>query len=59
MISGKSLPTEHPLIYIDEDESEFINNSLLREKLLLFEASMKNCQDSENTLKILAELVPE
>ena len=59
LISGKSLPTEHPLIYIDEDESEFINNSLLREKLLLFEASMKNCQDSENTLKILAELVPE
>ena len=59
LISGKSLPTKHPLIYIDEDQSYSYNNDLLRDKLSLFESSMNNCLDTKNTLKILAELVPE
>ena len=58
LISGESLPTAHPLIYIEKEVNQILERALLKKKLAQLESVIKQ-NNQEKTLDLLFELVPE
>ncbi len=59
LISGESLPTKHPLIFIDKDDFQNLENKNIKNKLQTLESSIKNKEEKKIILKYLSELVPD
>ena len=59
LISGESLPTKHPLIFIDKDDFQNLENNNVRNKLEVLESLIKNMDDEKKILNFLSELVPD
>ena len=59
LISGESLPTKHPLIFIDKDDFQNLENNNVRNKLQLLESLIQNFEDENKILNCLSELVPD